>query len=76
MANGVPTRKTEHAAAPPDMDGNWGSRRRFAEDSISRRHLRQEAAPPASSHDSGAEEHVRRIMEVVATDNSIERRAT
>ena len=58
-----------------EMDEDWASRRWFAEESIALATSPSRTPLPAPSYDGTAEEHARRIMEVVVTDNPIGRRA-
>ena len=58
-----------------EMDEDWASRRWFAEESIALATSPSRTPLPAPSHDGTAEEHARRIMEVVVADNPIGRRA-
>ena len=58
-----------------EMDEDWASRRWFTEESIALATSPSKAPLPAPSYDGTAEEHARRIMEVVVADNPIGRRA-
>lgn len=58
-----------------EMDEDWASRRWFAEESIALATSPSRTPLPAPSYDGTAEEHARRIMEVVVADNPIGRRA-
>lgn len=60
-------------AAFAEMDEDWASRRRLAEDSIAKACGRNAGAPAAScTGDAG--EHTRRIIELVVADNPIGRK--
>lgn len=58
-----------------EMDEDWASRRWFTEESIALIASPAKAAPPMPSYDGTAEEHARRIIDVVVADNPIGRRA-
>lgn len=58
-----------------EMDEDWASRRWFTEESIALAISPSRTPLPAPSYDGTAEEHARRIMEVVVADNPIGRRA-
>lgn len=57
------------------MDKGWASMRWFVEESIALAASPTKAAQPTPSHDDTAEERARRIIEVVAAYNPIEKRA-
>lgn len=58
-----------------EMDEDWTSRRWFTEESIAQAMSQMRRKAPAPTYDGTAEEHARRIIEVVIADNPIGRRA-
>lgn len=58
-----------------EMDEDWSSRRWFTEDSIARASGAVEAAAPAPAYDGTAQEHARRIIDLVVADNPVGRKA-
>ena len=58
-----------------EMDEDWASRRWFTEESIALATSPSNTPLPAPSYDGAAEEHAKRIIEVVVADNPIGRRA-
>lgn len=58
-----------------EMDEDWASRRWFTEESIAQAISPTKSKAPAPAYDGTAEEHARRIIDVVVADNPIERRA-
>ena len=58
-----------------EMDEDWASRRWFTEESIALATSSSNTPLPAPSYDGTAEEHAKRIIEVVVADNPIGRRA-
>lgn len=58
-----------------EMDEDWASRRWFTEESIAQAASPMTAKAPAPAYDGTAEEHARRIIDVVVADNPIGRRA-
>ena len=57
-----------------EMDEGWASRRWFTEDSIAKAYGKN-AGAPAASHTGNAEEHAKRIIELVMAYNPIGRKA-
>lgn len=58
-----------------EMDEDWSVRRWFAEDSIVQTEDPKRFHAPAPTYEGPAEEHARRIIELVMADNPIGRRA-
>lgn len=58
-----------------EMDEDWSVRRWFAEDSIVQTEDPKRFHAPAPTYEGSAEEHARRIIELVMADNPIGRRA-
>lgn len=58
-----------------EMDEDWASRRWFTEESIAQAASPVKTASPVPTYSGTAEEHARRIIEVVVADNPIGRRA-
>ena len=58
-----------------EMDEDWASRRWFTEESMAQAVSPARSAAPEAAYDGTAEEHARRIIEVVVADNPIGRRA-
>ena len=58
-----------------EMDEDWASRRWFTEESIARATSPMTAKAPTPAYDGTAEEHARRIIDVVVADNPIGKRA-
>lgn len=58
-----------------EMDEDWATRRWFTEESIAEAMAPTRPAPPAPAYEGTAEEHARRIIDVVVADNPIGRRA-
>ena len=58
-----------------ETDEDWASRRWFTEESIARAAAPSKPTAPAPAYEGTAEEHAKRIMEVVMADNPIGRRA-
>lgn len=57
-----------------EMDEDWTIRRWFTEESIVRASASTRPAAPTPTYEGAAEEHVRRIVDVVIANNSIGRR--
>ena len=58
-----------------EMDEDWASRRWFTEESIAQATAPSKPTAPAPAYEGTAEEHARRIIDVVVADNPIGRRA-
>lgn len=58
-----------------EMDEDWASRRWFMEESIAQATAPSRPAAPAPAYEGTAEEHARRIIDVVVADNPIGRKA-
>lgn len=58
-----------------EMDEDWATRRWFTEESIAQAMSPINAVAPVPGYEGTAEEHARRIIEVVLADNPIGRRA-
>lgn len=58
-----------------EMDEGWASRRWFAEESIAQAAAPTKPTAPAPAYEGTAEEHARRIIDVVIADNPIGRKA-
>lgn len=58
-----------------EMDEDWASRRWFTEESIAQAMSPTRPKAPAPAYDGTAEEHARRIIDVVVADNPIGRKA-
>lgn len=58
-----------------EMDEDWATRRWFTEESISQAMAPTMPAAPSPAYEGTAEEHARRIIDVVVADNPIGRRA-
>lgn len=58
-----------------EMDEDWASRRWFTEESIAQATAPSKPAAPAPAYEGTAEEHARRIINVVVADNPIGRKA-
>ena len=58
-----------------EMDEDWASRRWFTEESIAQAAAPSKPTAPAPAYEGTAEEHAKRIMEVVMADNPIGRKA-
>lgn len=58
-----------------EMDEEWAQRRWFTEESIAQAIASTQHSAPAPVYEGTAEEHARRIMDVVVADNPIGRRA-
>lgn len=58
-----------------EMDEGWSSRRWFTEESIAQAAASTRPAAPAPTYKGTAEEHARRIIDVVVADNPIGRKA-
>lgn len=58
-----------------EMDEGWASRRWFTEESIAQATASTRALAPAPTYEGTAEEHARRIIDVVVADNPIRRKA-
>lgn len=58
-----------------EMDEDWASRRWFTEESIAQALAPMGPAAPPPTYEGSAEEHARRIIDVVVADNPIGRRA-
>ena len=58
-----------------EMDEDWASRRWFTEESIAQAASPARSTDPAPAYEGTAEEHARRIIDVVIADNPIGRRA-
>lgn len=59
-----------------EMDEDWASRRWFTEDSIAQATAPSKPTAPAPACEGTAEEHARRIIDVVVADNPIGKKAT
>lgn len=62
-------------AAFSEMDEGWAARRRFTEESIAQALAPAKPTAPAPAYEGTAEEHARRIIDVVIADNPIGRKA-
>ncbi len=58
-----------------EMDEAWARRRWFTEESIAQALASTGSAAPPLTYEGSAEEHARRIIDVVVADNPIGRRA-
>lgn len=58
-----------------EIDEDWATRRWFTEESIAQATAPVKKSAPAPTYQRTAQEHARRIIEVVLADNPIERRA-
>lgn len=58
-----------------EMDEDWATRRWFTEESIAQAMAPMDPTVPAPAYEGSAEEHAKRIMDVVIADNPIGRRA-
>lgn len=58
-----------------EMDEGWASQRWFTEKPIAQATAPTKPSAPAPAYEGTAEEHARRIIDVVASDNLIARRA-
>lgn len=58
-----------------EMDEDWATRRWFAEESIAQALAPAKPTAPAPAYEGTAEEHARRIIDVVIADNPIGRKA-
>ena len=58
-----------------EMDEDWATRRWFTEESIAQAMAPMNPIVPAPAYEGSAEEHAKRIMDVVIADNPIGRRA-
>ncbi len=58
-----------------EMDEDWATRRWFTEESIAQAMAPMNPTVPAPAYEGSAEEHAKRIMDVVIADNSIGKRA-
>nr|WP_233546197.1 transposase [Collinsella sp. AF08-23] len=58
-----------------EMDEDWEARRWFSEESIAQALASAAPAAPSRAYEGTAEEHARRIIDVVLADNPIGRRA-
>lgn len=56
-----------------EMDEDWAARRWFTEESIAQASAPSKSTAPVSAYEGTAEEHVRRIIDVVIVDNPIAR---
>ena len=58
-----------------EMDENWATKRWFTEESMALAYSGK-AGSPTPVHEGSADDHARRIIELVVADNPINRRAT
>lgn len=58
-----------------EMDEDWATRRWFTEESIAQALAPAKPTAPAPAYEGTAEEHARRIIDVVIADNPIGRKA-
>lgn len=58
-----------------EMDEEWATRRWFTEESIAQALAPAKPTAPAPAYEGTAEEHARRIIDVVIADNPIGRKA-
>lgn len=58
-----------------EMDEDWATRRWFTEESIAQALAPAKPTAPAPAYEGTAEEHARRIVDVVIADNPIDRKA-
>lgn len=58
-----------------EMDEDWASRRWFTEESIAQATAPSKPTAPAPAYEGTAEEHARRIIDVVVADNPIGKKA-